>query len=101
MLFAEPDGKITEAVLEDVGKLYPGFADRLIFSRVYRWPHGAVQLMPGSVRQQHELKKMLAEHRGNLLFAGDGLYKSSLEVSFNTGVEAANRLIERLGLKGV
>jgi hypothetical protein len=57
--------------------------------------------MPGSVRQQHELRKMLAEYRGNLLFAGDGLYKSSLEISFTTGVEAANRLIEGLGIKGV
>ena len=98
MLFAEPDGKITEAVLGDVDKRYHGFADKLIFSKVYRWPHGAVQLMPGSVRQQHELRKMLAELRGNLLFAGDGLYKSSLEISFNTGVEAANRIMERLGL---
>jgi oxygen-dependent protoporphyrinogen oxidase len=96
MLFAEPDGKITEAVLGDVDKRYHGFADKLIFSKVYRWPHGAVQLMPGSVRQQHELRKMLAELRGNLLFAGDGLYKSSLEISFNTGVEAANRMMERL-----
>ncbi len=98
MLFAEPDGKITEAVLGDVNKRYHGFADKLIFSRIYRWAHGAVQLMPGSVRQQHELRKMLAELRGNLLFAGDGLYKSSLEISFNTGVEAANRMMERLGL---
>ena len=98
MLFTEPDGKITKAVLGDVDKRYHGFADRLIFSKVYRWPHGAVQLMPGSVRQQHELRKMLAELRGNLLFAGDGLYKSSLEISFNTGVEAANRIMERLGL---
>jgi hypothetical protein len=57
--------------------------------------------MPGSVRQQHELRKMLAEHRGNLHFAGDGLYKSSLEISFNTGVEAANKITARLGLKGV
>jgi oxygen-dependent protoporphyrinogen oxidase len=98
VLLAAPDARITEAVLEDVGKLYPGFADRLIFSRVYRWPHGAVQLRPGSVRQQHELRKMLTELRGNLLFAGDGLYKSSLEISFNTGLEAANRIVERLGL---
>jgi oxygen-dependent protoporphyrinogen oxidase len=101
MLFAEPDGKITEAVLKDVDRLYPGFTDRLIFSKVYRWPHGAVQLMPGSVRQQHELRKMLAELRDNLLFAGDGLYKSSLEISFNTGVEAANRIMARLGIQGV
>ena len=85
-------------MLENVDKLYPGFADKLVFSRVYRWPHGAVQLMPGSVRQQHELRKMLAELRGNLLFAGDGLYKSSLEISFNTGVEAADRIMARLGL---
>jgi oxygen-dependent protoporphyrinogen oxidase len=96
MLFTEPDGKITEAVLEDMDRLYPGFVDRLIFSKVYRWPHGAVQLMPGSVRQQHELRKILTGIRDNLLFAGDGLYKSSLEISFNTGVEAANRIMARL-----
>ena len=100
-LFTQPDGEITESVLKDVDKLYPGFADELIFSRVYRWQHGAVQLMPGSVRQQHRLRKMLKELQGNLLFAGDGLYKSSLEISFNTGVEAANRMMARLGIQGV
>jgi oxygen-dependent protoporphyrinogen oxidase len=100
MLFDQPDGVITEAVFEEMDKLYHGFSDKLIFSRIYRWPHGAVQLMPGSVRQQHRMRKRLRELRGNLLFAGDGLYKSSLEISFNTGVEAANRMIERLRLQG-
>ena len=99
MLFDQPDGVITEAVFEEMDKLYHGFSDKLIFSRIYRWPHGAVQLMPGSVRQQHELRKMLAALRGNLLFAGDGLYKSSLEISFNTGIEAANRIMARLARK--
>jgi len=96
-LFDEPDAKITEVVLEEMDKLYRGFSEKLIFSKVCRWLHGAVQLMPGSVRQQHVMRKMLGELPGNLFFAGDGLYKSSLEISFNTGVEAANRMIERLG----
>ena len=96
-LFDEPDAKITEVVLEEMDKRYRGFSEKLIFSKVCRWLHGAVQLMPGSVRQQHVMRKMLGELPGNLFFAGDGLYKSSLEISFDTGVEAANRMIERLG----
>jgi hypothetical protein len=39
---------------------------------------------------------MLEKLTGNLFFAGDGLYKSSLEVGFNTGIEAANRLLKGL-----
>ena len=97
-LFYQPDGVITEAVLEEMDRLYHGFSDKLIFSRIYRWPHGAVQLMPGSVRQQYRMRKMLRELGGNLLFAGDGLYKSSLEISFNSGVEAANQMMQRLRL---
>jgi protoporphyrinogen oxidase len=96
-LFDEPEDTITSNVLRDIDGLYKGFSNRLVFSKVYRWPYGALQLWPGSVRQQHLTRGMLDKLEGNLLFAGDGLYKSSLEVGFNTGIEAAKRMIDRLG----
>jgi oxygen-dependent protoporphyrinogen oxidase len=51
-LLEESDDKITRSVLGEMDALYRGFSDKLIFSKVDRWPHGAVQLVPGSVRQQ-------------------------------------------------
>jgi oxygen-dependent protoporphyrinogen oxidase len=95
-LLDESDERVSNAVLGELDALYPGLSNKLIFSKVYRWVHGAVQLWPGSVRKQHATRKLLERFPGNLLFAGDGLYKSSLEIAFNTGIEAANRLIGRL-----
>jgi oxygen-dependent protoporphyrinogen oxidase len=94
-LFHETEERITAEVLKEMDILFPGFSNRVIFSRIYRWKHGAVQLPPGSVARQHSVRKAIENGFHNLYFAGDGLYKSSLEVSFNTGVQAANQIIKK------
>jgi oxygen-dependent protoporphyrinogen oxidase len=88
--------RITAEVLKEMDILFPGFSNRVIFSRIYRWEHGAVQLPPGSVARQHSFREKIENGFHNIYFAGDGLYKSSLEVSFNTGIQAANQLIEKM-----
>lgn len=96
-LFDEPNDIIITEVLQEMDFLYPAFSSRLIFSRVYRWKYGAVQLQPGILYQQHTARKALQTESHNLYFAGDGLYWSGLEVSFNTGMQAARQIIKKLG----
>jgi len=95
-LFHESDDRITTEVLKEMDTLFHGFSNRLTFSRIYRWEYGAIQLQPGSLLRQHPIRKTIENGFNNLYFAGDGLYKSSLEVSFNTGIRAANQIIKKM-----
>jgi len=96
MLDASDEATVSE-VLRDVETIFPGLSGKLLFSRVYRWEHGAVQLPPGALFKQRAAREAIEESFAHILFAGDGLHKSSLEVSFNTGTSAANQIIDRLG----
>lgn len=96
-LMHEPDDKVVHAALAELDTLFQGFSREVLFSRVYRWEHGAVQLPPAAVSRSASLRKALEAHFDDLLFAGDGLYKSSLEVSFNSGVRAAERVMQKFG----
>ena len=98
-LFHEPNDKIINEVLKEMDFLFRGFSGRLIFPRVYRWEYGAVQLRSGLVYKQHLARKLLKDESHNLYFAGDGLYWSGLEISFNTGMEAAKQIIKKMGKK--
>ena len=98
-LLHEPSDKIINEVLKEMDFLFPGFSGRLIFPRVYRWQFGAIQLRPGLVHNQHTVKNWLEETPQNLYFASDGLFQSSLEISLNTGLEAAKQIIKRMGKK--
>jgi len=98
-LFHEPNDKVINEVLKEMDFLFPGFSGRLIFPRVYRWKYGAVQLQSGLVFKQHEARKALEDQMQNMYFAGDGLYWSGLEVSFNTGAQAAKQIIKKMGKK--
>ncbi len=95
-LFHESDDRITTEVLKEMDAFFHGLSNKLIFSRIYRWEYGAIQLQPGSLLRQHPIRKTIENGFNNLYFAGDGLYKSSLEVSFNTGIRAANQIIKKM-----
>ena len=99
-LFHEPEDRIVGEALKEMDTLFLNFSNKLIFSKIYRWEHGAVQLPPGSLLRQHSLHKAIEDGFGNLYFAGDGLHKSSLEVSFNTGIQAASQLIKKIRKQG-
>ena len=86
---------IIDKVIEEMERLFPRLSDRLIFSRIYRWPYGALQMGTGMLSKQYSVRKELEESLDNLYLAGDGLHRSSLEVSFNTGIGAANQIIAK------
>jgi len=94
-LFEKPEDHVIDKVLEEMDRLFPHLSDRLIFSRVYRWPYGALQMGKGMLSRQYSVRKELAESLDNLYLAGDSLHRSSLEVSFNTGMAAANQIIAK------
>jgi len=50
---------------------------------------------PGMLSRQYSVRKEIAKSFDNLYLAGDGLHRSSLEVSFNTGIAAANQIIAK------
>ena len=93
----EAEHIIVNGVLKEVESLFPGLSDNLIFSRVYRWEHGAVQLQPGALLKQDSALRALEHQFHDIYFAGDGLHRSSLEASFNSGIRAAHLIIERMG----
>ncbi len=97
-LFDEPDHEIMDEVLKELDPLFTGLSNALTLSRVYRWKYGAVQLQPGALCKQDSLRKALEAQFDDVAFAGDGLYKSSLEVAFNTGIRAAEHIMSRLAL---
>ncbi len=99
-LLNEPDSAVTEAVLEEMDSLWRGFTKDLLFTRVYRWKHGGVQLPPGTLKSQVSLREKLESHFHNIAFAGDGLYRASLEVSLRTGYKAADRILANARLNG-
>ena len=53
----------------------------------------AVQLPPGALARQMKMRKELDALGASVVFAGDGLYRASMEVSLRTGYEAADRIL--------
>ncbi|MFH1350515.1 MAG: NAD(P)/FAD-dependent oxidoreductase [Pseudomonadota bacterium] len=94
-LFHESDEKIAGEILKEMEILIPDLSKRIIFLKTYRWEHGALQLPPGHLWKRNSVRGFLEEGIHNLYFAGETLPISSLEASFNTGVRAANQLIEK------
>ena len=97
-LFSASDDTIVGAVLPELAGLFPCLPDIVTNTRIYRWEYGAVQLGPGSVSRTYALRKALEEEFDDLYIAGDGLYKSSLEISYNTGVKAARHVLRKLSV---
>lgn len=92
-LLDQSDDAATEAVLREMDTVWPGLSREVIFTRVYRWPFGAVQLPPGALARQPEMRNALDTLDPNWAFCGDGLYRASMEVSLRTGFRAAERIL--------
>ncbi len=86
---------INRRVMEELDRLFPSFSRKVIFSRIYRWKDGVVQLKPGALRQQGLTRKLLEDRFHQIYFVGDGLYRSSIEVQVYTAVNAANQIIKK------
>lgn len=94
-LFDKSDEIISREVMKEIDILFPGFSKRVIFSKVYRWKYGAVQLKPGTLYQQSLTRKAWEENFHNLYLVSDDLNRSNIEVQIRTGIRAASQIIER------
>lgn len=94
-LFNKTEDEITELVLEELDSVWPGFSSDILFARVYRWPFGAVQLPPNTLVQQISMREELDKLDKSVAFAGDSLYRASMEVSLRTGFKASDRILGR------
>jgi oxygen-dependent protoporphyrinogen oxidase len=92
-LMEKPDDEAVDAVVGDLDAVWPGLCREVIFSRVYRWPFGGVQLPPGTLARQPRMREQLDGLDPNWAFAGDGLYRAGMEVSVRTGFRAAERVL--------
>jgi oxygen-dependent protoporphyrinogen oxidase len=94
-LFEASEALIHQEVMREMEILFPNFSNRVIFSKVYRWKYGAIQLKPGTLYQQSLARKAFEDHFQNLYVVGDGLYRSSIEVQLNSGANVANHIIQK------
>jgi len=94
-LLDSPEEVINRQVMEELDRLFHGFPRKVLFSRIYRWQYGVVQLRPGALRQQGLTRKLLEDCFHHLYFIGDGLYRSSIEVQVYTALNVANQIIEK------
>jgi protoporphyrinogen oxidase len=97
-LFHEPDERITCEVLSDMDRFLPGFSEKTLFARVYRWEQGSLQLPSGHLLKRQVVRHYLDNGVGNLYFAGESFPVSSLEASFNSGVRTASQLMRNAPL---
>ncbi len=81
--------------MEELDRLFHGFSRKVLFSRIYRWKYGVVQLRPGALREQGLTRKLLEDCFQHLYFIGDGLYRSSIEVQIYTALNVANQIIKK------
>jgi protoporphyrinogen/coproporphyrinogen III oxidase len=95
-LFDAPDDKIHASVLPEMDRVFPGFSEQVLFARTYRWKHAVVQLPPGALAKKHSLRKSIEETFGRIYVASDSLYHTTLETSLQTGITAAQKIIDTL-----
>jgi protoporphyrinogen oxidase len=98
-LFHEPDERITREVLRDMDVFLPGFSGKILFSKIYRWEQGSLQLPSGQLLKREIVRHYLDNGVGNLYFAGETFPVSSLEASFSSGIRAARQLIRNASIK--
>jgi len=93
-LFDKTDAEIEKTVLNEMDAIWENFSSNLIFTRVYKWPFGGVQLPPGALAKQVTMREDLDRLDQSIAFIGDGLYRASIEVSLRTGYSAADRIMD-------
>lgn len=97
LLLHETDQKIAKLVLKELDTIFPRFSNKMIFQKIYRWEHGALQLPPGQLARRDAIREFLETGLNNIYFAGESFPVSSLEASHKSGINAANQMIAKPG----
>lgn len=93
---AEPR-RILDAVLPDLEGPFPGIEARITRAKVYRWPVGNPVFYPGYLSRLAVFRRQGVEEDAPVAVAGDYQYASSVEGAVTAGLQAAERLLARLG----
>ena len=88
-LLDAPEDSITFEVKRELNALFPGLDREILFLKLFRWEHAAVQLQPGTLARQSQTRQALRQTYPNLYFISDGLYNSSIEVQMKVAMNAA------------
>lgn len=92
-LLPAPEDVVAAEVQKELINLIPGLTGSILFSKLYRWEHAAVQLRPGTLDRQQKIRQALKEAYPDLTFIGDGLHHSSIEVQMKVGFQAAAEIM--------
>jgi oxygen-dependent protoporphyrinogen oxidase len=76
---------------------FPEVGDAVLFAHVVRWPIAIAQFPAGRVIEMAQLRRKLSGWDAPLDFCGDYLDGPATECALNTGEQAADRLVARLG----
>ena len=93
-LYKASDAQIQSAVLAEIEKVLPSFGSRVTFTKTYRWEHAALQFPVGALQKKQSMKKMLSQELENIHIASDSLSRTSIETCLQTGIQAANNIID-------
>jgi oxygen-dependent protoporphyrinogen oxidase len=87
-LLERDDNDVLRTYLDDLDEVLPGFADKVVESRVQRWPTGAPYCFPG----RGKLQRALTRRSGRVFLVGDYLGTFYTETAISTGLSAAQEV---------
>lgn len=88
------DDEVRERVVVEIKKLVPSFPTDLKFCEIFRWPGAVCLSSPGQISAVQKLKVALRDY-GGLHLVGEYFGMPSVEAALNSGVKAAERLLNR------
>jgi protoporphyrinogen oxidase len=91
-----PSETLEKELIAEVDRLWPGFANAVEFTRVFRHRFGAPRFDVGTYRALGRFRRVQADRRAagrRLEFAGDYLVHPSLEGAVRAGERAAAELL--------
>ena len=85
------------AVLPELEPVLPGLARSVRDARVYPWEHGWTIFYPGYLARLRAARNGALEENGPIALAGDYLYAPNVEGAVAAGLDAAGRVLRRVG----
>lgn len=91
-LLDKSDDEIREIYMRDLDQVLPNFTNHVVEFRPQRWPVGSPYCFPGRAK----IQPVLTQPRGRVFLAGDYLGTLYTETSIQTGITAANNVMNVL-----
>ena len=92
-MMEQSDDEIRERVTHDIQMVIPTFPDEPIFCEIFRWPEAVCLSSPGQITAVQRLKVAAREYKG-LHLVGEYFGMPSVEAAINSGMKAAERILQ-------